>query len=143
MTLDDELRAMRQHTLDNPQHGLNCSCKDANLGRIRTTLREGLLFEELQYVASIMGGEFNVRCGQCFDKKQYWTEWSDAAMRDEYLMSLVIEAPTDEPLALIHCPACGPIPRPCTHLDNCSGNHTTASSGFFCNHLDTCERIHV
>ena len=35
MNIVDELRAMRQHTLENPKHGLNCSCKDGNLRRIR------------------------------------------------------------------------------------------------------------
>lgn len=144
MNIVDELRAMRQHTLENPKHGLNCSCKDGNLRRIRIMLRDDLLFQELAYVARVMSMSYedNVSCTQCYDKKQYWTEWSDAANRDPYLMSLVIEPATDEPWALIHCPSCYTPPRPCNHYNECTGNHFTRTSDYWCNHADHCDLEH-
>lgn len=30
----------------------------------------------------------------------------------------------------------------CEHLHKCVGNHTTESSDFFCDHLNTCEKDH-
>ena len=142
MSIVDELKAMRQHTLENPRHGLNCSCKDGSLRRIRIMLRDDLLFEEFSYVARVMSDEHNVSCTQCYDKKQYWTEWSDAASSNPRLMSLVIELPTDEPLALIHCPACSHPSPTCNHYNECTGNHFTRTSDYWCNHADHCDLEH-
>ena len=104
--IDEVLQKMRAHTIENPTHGINCSCKDPLLAQARGWLRTNLAFDELRYLARVVSSEPNVSCTECYDAKQYWTEWSDSAMRDPQLMSLVIELPTDEPLALIHCSSC-------------------------------------
>lgn len=59
-------------------------------------------------------------CNDCNGRREYWTEWGDAARRDPSLQHLVIEVDEDEPYALIHCqcavpPAAGaaaPDPQP-------------------------------
>lgn len=140
--IDDILKAMRVHTLENPTHGLNCSCKDEFLRNIRAELREGLLFDEFNYVGRVMAGTINVRCPECQDEGKYWTEWSDSALRSPRLMALVLEMPEDEPLALIRCSRCNPPEELCFHDDYCGMNHTTSSSDFYCDHHDHCDRDH-
>lgn len=141
--IDEILRQMRAHTLKNPTHGINCSCKDPLLAQARVWLRSNLAFQELMYLSRVVSAEPNVSCTQCYDAKQYWTEWSDSALRDPKLRSLVIELPTDEPLALIRCPGCAESPvAQCHHSDVCGGNHNNRASSFWCDHNEHCDLEH-
>lgn len=38
MTIDEAINAMVQHSLDNPDHGINCACKDKYIRAARNQL---------------------------------------------------------------------------------------------------------
>ncbi len=53
MPVDAALRAMADHSADNPTHGYNCACKDAMIRDARAELSPNEL-DELRYLARVL-----------------------------------------------------------------------------------------